>query len=254
MTDSAPAEPGGWMPLSLATHAKVALNRQITRDLGLRIRNGELPAATELPSEADLAARYGVNRLTVRHALSDLARQGLIVTARGRRATVAAPPVRYRLDQAAGASLSSAMSEQGLDVDHEVRSTTTTRPSDAPLPLDGTARCVRYDYRRLVDGTPWSVSSTWVAADVAPRTWDGQRPVLDEVAHAHDLQIRRAVRAFAAVPASLDDAEALDVPVGAPLLRVTGSSVVHTGRTIAVVRHRVLGDRAEYVLNLIDHH
>lgn len=253
MTSTAPADPGGWMPASLATHAKVALNRQITRDLSQRIRNGELPAATELPSEAELAARYGVNRLTVRHALGDLARQGLIVTARGRRASVASPPVRYRLDQAAGASLSSAMGEQGLDVDHDVGSITTARASEAPLPLDGTARCVRYDYRRFVDRTPWSVSSTWVASDVAPRNWDGQRPILDEVARAHDLQIRRALRAFAAVPASLDDAEALDVPVGAPLLRVTGTSVDQTGRAVAVVRHRVLGDRAEYVLDLTDH-
>lgn len=249
---TAPAAPEGWEPAELRTHAKVALNRQITRDLSHRIRSGDLPPASELPSEADLAALYGVNRLTVRHALGDLARQGLIVTARGRRATVASPPVRYRLDQAAGTSLSTAMAEQGLDVDHDVRAITTVPATDAPLSLDGTARCVRYDYLRLVDSRPWSRSSTWVTAELAPRTWQGDRPILDDVASIHDLQIRRAVRAFTAVPASLDDAEALDLPVGAPLLRVTGTSVDGSGRTIAVVRHHVLGDRAEYVVNLTD--
>jgi len=39
--------------------------------------------------------------------------------------------------------------------------------------------------------------------------------------------------------------------MGAPLLRVMGTSVDQTGSTIAVVCHHTRGDRAEYVVNLI---
>lgn len=98
----------------------------------------------------------------------------------------------------------------------------------------------------------WSRSSTWLPRALAPREWTGDGPLLDAVASAHDLQIRRAIRAFAAIPATLDDADTLDVPVGSALLRVTGTSVDQHGRTIAVVRHRVLGDRAEYLVNLLE--
>jgi DNA-binding GntR family transcriptional regulator len=235
----------------LSTHGKVPLNRQIARDLTDRIRSGDFGPGEPLPSEAQLAATYGVNRLTVRHALTELVQQGLITTARGRRTFVTEPPVRYRIDQAPGASLTSSMAEQGLSVFHEVFETARVAASDAPLALDGARRCVRYRYRRWVDGTPWSRSCTWLVSDLAPRHWDGVRPVLDEVADQHQLEIRRAVRAFVAVPATLDDAEELDVPVGAPLLRVTGTSVDQHGRTVAVVRHSTRGDRAEYVVDLV---
>lgn len=205
-----------------------------------------------LPAEADLAATYGVNRLTVRHALGDLARQGLVTITRGRRTTVASPPVRYRLAQNPGASLSSAMAEQGLAVIHEPTGVEPVPVTDPPFALDGAGPCVRFDYRRCVDGSVWSRSSTWLPRALAPREWTGDGPLLDAVASAHDLQIRRAIRAFAAIPATLDDADTLDVPVGSALLRVTGTSVDQHGRTIAVVRHRVLGDRAEYLVNLLE--
>lgn len=252
MSTSTFSHGGRWRPASLSTHAKVALNRQIARDLSDRIQAGDLPSGASLPSEAELAETYGVNRLTVRHALSDLARQGLITLAKGRRTTVAVPPVRYRLDQKAGASLTSAMHEQGLAVIHVPSRTERVDATDAPLPLGPYRRCVRVDYQRWVDGQVWSRSSTWLPRELAPTGWAGEEPLLDSVASTHNLHIRRAIRSFAAVPATLDDADALDVPVGAALLRVTGTSVEQDGRTIAVVRHHVLGDRAEYVVNLLD--
>ena len=45
----------------------------------------------QLPSEAELAARFDVSRVTVREALKILAGQGLVSLSRGRRATVTQP-------------------------------------------------------------------------------------------------------------------------------------------------------------------
>lgn len=45
----------------------------------------------QLPSEADLAARFGVSRVTVREALKILAGRGLVSLSRGRRAVVEQP-------------------------------------------------------------------------------------------------------------------------------------------------------------------
>ncbi len=52
---------------------------------------GELTPGAQLPSEADLAAVYGVSRLTVREAVKVLAGRGLLELARGRRAVVREP-------------------------------------------------------------------------------------------------------------------------------------------------------------------
>lgn len=52
---------------------------------------GELAPGSSLPSEAELALRYGVSRLTVREAIKMLAGRGLLELSRGRRAVVREP-------------------------------------------------------------------------------------------------------------------------------------------------------------------
>lgn len=52
---------------------------------------GQLSPGASLPSEADLAARFEVSRLTVREAVKMLAGRGLLDLARGRRAVVREP-------------------------------------------------------------------------------------------------------------------------------------------------------------------
>jgi GntR family transcriptional regulator, phosphonate transport system regulatory protein len=62
------------------------------------IAAGLYPEGAKLPTEAQLAARFGVNRHTVRHALSSLAADGLVVARRGAGVFVAsAPPADYAL-------------------------------------------------------------------------------------------------------------------------------------------------------------
>lgn len=52
---------------------------------------GELAPGQSLPSEADLASRYSVSRLTIREAVKLLAGRGLLELSRGRRAMVREP-------------------------------------------------------------------------------------------------------------------------------------------------------------------
>jgi len=62
----------------------------VAEDLGKVILTEMLPGSS-LPSEADLALRYAVSRLTVREAVKLLAGRGLVELARGRRAMVREP-------------------------------------------------------------------------------------------------------------------------------------------------------------------
>jgi GntR family transcriptional repressor for pyruvate dehydrogenase complex len=52
---------------------------------------GELSPGSMLPSEAELATRYDVSRLTIREAVKRLEGRGLLVIARGRKAVVREP-------------------------------------------------------------------------------------------------------------------------------------------------------------------
>src|SRR4051794_5894871 len=63
--------------------ATVPAHKRIRDDLAAEIESGALSARDRLPGESDLAARYGVTRMTVRQALSNLVAEGLLVRRRG---------------------------------------------------------------------------------------------------------------------------------------------------------------------------
>lgn len=71
--------------------------RSIADSLRDEIARGHHPAGARLPTEATLAARFGVNRHTVRQALAALADEGLVRPRRGAGVFVLGGPVDYPL-------------------------------------------------------------------------------------------------------------------------------------------------------------
>lgn len=57
--------------------------REISLQLGARIHDREFPVGSSLPSELTLAQEFGASRGTIRSALADLARKGLVIPQRG---------------------------------------------------------------------------------------------------------------------------------------------------------------------------
>ncbi|MFF5207017.1 GntR family transcriptional regulator [Streptosporangium sp. NPDC000396] len=69
-----------------STEQQAALYRYqaIAAELRERITTGALEEGTALPSESTLRRQHGASRNTVRHALAELEREGLVVTRRGK--------------------------------------------------------------------------------------------------------------------------------------------------------------------------
>ncbi len=76
---------------------RTALWTSIAATLSAEIAGGQYRPGDKLPTEAQLAARFGVNRHTVRHALSSLAAAGTLHTRRGAGVFVTARPTDYAL-------------------------------------------------------------------------------------------------------------------------------------------------------------
>lgn len=62
---------------------------QVAADIEADIDAGTLAPDTRLPSEAELAAQYGVARVSVRRAIEQLRERGRVVTVHGRGTYVA---------------------------------------------------------------------------------------------------------------------------------------------------------------------
>lgn len=77
--------------------AKDALWSAIASTLTSEIGAGHYHPGDRLPTEAALAARFGVNRHTVRHALAALSERGLVHSRRGAGVFVAQRPTDYPL-------------------------------------------------------------------------------------------------------------------------------------------------------------
>ena len=215
-----------------------ALYRQVAQDLVDRVDRSELATGEKLPPEAQLADRYGVNRLTVRRALEELARAGIVRTEHGVGSFIAEPAVRHRIDDGE-ASLSESMARRGIPVRHHVLAVTEVEPAS-----------VEFRFVRYVEDEPWSIGEVLVPASLAPVGWDGSVSVFAAMGARHGTTVKRAETAFSAALADPDEAGWLEVPVGSALLEVRGFNTDQQGRVVASFAHRIRGDRAEYVVRL----
>jgi GntR family phosphonate transport system transcriptional regulator len=84
-------------PQPLARESGITLWRQIALALEREIAAGAPASGARLPTEAELSARFAVNRHTVRRALDDLSRRGLIRVEQGRGSFVAEATFDYEV-------------------------------------------------------------------------------------------------------------------------------------------------------------
>ena len=197
----------------------------IRDDLRMRITAGEWAAGERLPSETDLAARYGVARMTVRQAIGALAGEGVVVRRQGL-GTFAAECLPTRR---VGALLSftEEMRSQGWEVESRLIKAAVEQPTDLAreaLQLAAGAATVTIQRVRIVDSYPIAVQHSWLPC--ARFAGLDAEPLLKDSLYAtiegrYGVRIMRASQVFAATAAGGCEAELLELKPGSPVLRIT---------------------------------
>ena len=98
-------------------------------EAALRERIARLRPGQRLPSDADLCEEFGVSRMTARHAMAQLADEGLVRRDPGRGTFVAEPPTHRRANSLM--TFSHEMRRQGRTPSSRVVVRRVRRPSDA---------------------------------------------------------------------------------------------------------------------------
>ena len=97
----------------LQRNSSTPLYQQVAEILTIGIRSGQYRPGDKLPSEHELCREYGISRMTVRLALSQLIQQGLVRSVHGKGTFVKEPVVSYNMKKIVG--FSDTMRRRGLE-------------------------------------------------------------------------------------------------------------------------------------------
>jgi len=229
------------------------VHAQIEDWLAGAIAAGRLAPGDRLPTEHDLAAWLGVSRMTLRHALGELAQRGLVTRAvgRGGGTFVAEPKLEQDLTTLAG--FSEQLRRHGMVAGARVL-TATERPAGpaaaAALELDEGDPVYQVRRLRLADGKPIALEHSLFPAAPFPGLLqcelDGSLYELLEVTYGQ--RPHRAREILEPVTASAREAEVLQVAEGAALMLVERTAYAGSGRPLEFARDLFRGDRTRLVL------
>lgn len=230
----------------------IPLHHQVFRDLKSALDGNEWNPGERMPSERDLAERYGCSVITVRHALGELVREGRIERTRGRGTFVLQP----RIDRNIAGSMSFAeeMQRRGLDSATRVVTAQIERAGAAvasTLGLAADAPVVYLERVRLGGGEPLLLEQARLPAERFPGllAFDLEhRSLYDVLAERYGTRIVRAREMVEPVVLHRREASLLEVPTRTLALQIDGVAHAADGSAVEVARSFVRGDRTRYYL------
>jgi GntR family transcriptional regulator len=202
-----------------------------------RIDAGQLKPGNMVPSERELARTHQVSLMTARHALTELARDGIVERRRGAGTFVAPPRVQFNKllgynEQMAGLGLTARS--------HIVASTVVRNESEiaARLGLPPAAPIIRLERVRLAQNEPVALEvGYWSEVefpDLLQSTLEGNS-LFSALEHGGGVALAYADEEIDATDADQRLADLLRVAKGAPLLRIRQLIFSTTGKATVYV-------------------
>jgi GntR family transcriptional regulator len=203
-----------------------------------------------LGTERELAERLGVARSTVRAALADLERNGVVRRVRGRAGGIFVAERKVERDLTSLAGLPYYLRRQGFESDARVLSTATLEAdaeTAAVLDTDVVLEVVRV---RLADGEPISLERASFPADRFPGLLDRSLAggIYELLQAEYELVPGEAEERIEVVAAGATEARLLGIPRGAPLLAVARTTWDADGHPFERSHDLFRADRARIVV------
>ena len=220
----------------LDPESALPLHSQIAQHLAAAIAAGDWPVGGALPSEPELARRFGVSRMTLRQALGALADQGLLIRQRGRATRIAPEPIAQPLGRFY--AFANEMERRGLAHSSQVLNVGLVKPTAmirTTLDLAAGEPIAQIRLLRLLDQEPVMLETASFRAEALPllerpevaqhslydlleeggisatRASEQIRPIAITAAHAHPLGVSVRTLGFLVRRISYDAHGAIEV-------------------------------------------
>jgi GntR family transcriptional regulator len=238
----------------------------IVDELRASILDGRLDAGERLPSENELAERYGTSRPTVRRAIALLKAEGLVNTEQGRGAFVRPKPhVRlllsgenFRRHRRAGLSgFNAQVEEQGQTPEQcllEVGWVAAPRDVALRFDLDRDARVVVRRRLFVVDGEPVALCDSYYPPDVAAgtalaepeRIAGGAYGLIEDPDGPIGRRLKRSVDDLVCRMPTPEEVEGLRLGPGVPVVRTLRTVYDVEGRPVEVQDTVAAADKHQF--------
>lgn len=234
--------------------APVPLYTQIKETLRTRILNGSYRAHEQMPSEAEMMKAFRVSRITVRQALGDLQKEGLIFKIHGKGTFVSKPKAFQNVTRLQG--FGEAMAPMGYETVARVLSI-KNRAADAAIAarLQLPERSSVTEIRRLryLNREPISLDVTYVNTDLGARLAKEDlvaRDIFLILENEYGFGLGSANLQIEAVLADDGLARLLKIEEGAPVLRIERLTYTADGQPLDYEHLYYRGDAFQYRLTI----
>lgn len=202
----------------------VPLYNQLKEVLRNRILDGTYPPMSRMPSESELGNLFLVSRITVRQALGDLQKEGLIFKIHGKGTFVAKPKAFQNVSTLQG--LAESMAQMGYEVINQLRSFKFIRANALVaerLQLSEGSKVAEIKRVRLINREPVSLEISYLPPHIGEQLEKADlvtRDIFLILENDCGVALGHADLAIDAVLAESDLTKALKVEEGSPIMRI----------------------------------
>lgn len=234
---------GGFIPLYIQL-------RDILKGL---INGKKLLPGDQIPSENELSATFNISRMTVRQAIQELMREGIVVIRRGEGTFVSAVPHTQMLLKLEG--FSSEMAKLGYRSHSRVLSVEQISSFDSyELAYSGLGKTpgdplVKIQRVRYVEDTPFALETSFLSLNTGKGLMEsemaGEISIYNYIEKELHVRLSRADHVIQPALADSSTAEHLEIKTGSPILKIHGTTFSMTNKPIEYLEGIYRGDQYE---------
>lgn len=228
------------------------LYAQVANALRVEIESGEWARGEQLPAIDELAMRFGVARATLRQAIEILEAEGMVQRRHGRGTFVACDPreqrwLRLASDWDSFLAMIEPLEPKMLKTEAAERQPPIFEGEGKPAAAYQNIKRVHYK-----EGMPFCTLDIYLSADIYLRYRERLQTelVMPVLASAPDIEIDRVHQTLTVNGANQENAELLDLPLGAPVATVRRTIKDRAGACIFVADLVYRGDVVKLDIDL----
>lgn len=223
----------------------------VRRHLEAEISQGLQPHQ-KLPAERELAETLSVNRLTIRRALDELERDGIVYRVQGAGTFVSASQINKTFEFT---SFSEDMRMRGMtpgSLSSDVTVESAGMKVGYALGRSPGSPVVRVRRVRTANDVPICLEDSCIPHELVPELENGVRgdSLYEDLAHRFGIHVERADQTIQATVLNEADAAELLVPAFSPAFLVQRTAYDSRGRAVEYAESLYRGDRYSYTVSI----